>query len=235
MSILEVLWRTVFSIVVLFFLAKMMGYRQISQLSFYDYIIGISIGSISADLATGLEVDIWFTLIPLVLYSLTSITLSFVTNKSMKARRFLTGVPVILIENGKIIRDNLTRVHYDINDLLAECRTNGYFDVNDLQYVVMEHTGKLSFLPNPSKRPCNPKDLNLNPAQEGLVANLIIDGKVMEEHLKKIGKEEQWLKKQLESQKVGKISDVLLATYDVNGQFSIFLQNRGHKAFDVLE
>jgi uncharacterized membrane protein YcaP (DUF421 family) len=118
---------------------------------------------------------------------------------------------------------------------LAECRTNGYFDVNDLQYVVMEHTGKLSFLPNPSKRPCNPEDLNLNPAQEGLVANLIIDGKVMEEHLKKIGKEEQWLKKQLESQKVGKISDILLATYDVNGQFSIFLQNRGHKAFDVLE
>ena len=235
MDFLELVCRSVFSIAILFVITKLMGYRQISQLTFYDYIIGITIGSISADMATELETDLWNTVIPILVYGGISILISFVTNKSIRLRRFLTGVPVVLIQHGEIIKKNLQKVHYDINDLLGECRSAGYFDINDLDYVIMEHTGKISFLPNVSKRPCTPEDLNLSPEQEGLVVNLIMDGEIMEEHLKKIGKERKWLDKQLEEQGIKNPKAVLLATYDINGNFHVFLQTTSKEIFDVLE
>lgn len=235
MEFLELLIRTVSSILTLFLVTKVMGYRQISQLSFYDYVIGISIGSISADMAVGLDVDWWYTLVPMVLYGSGSLLLSHWTTKSIRARRFLSGVPVILLEKGELIRENFEKVHYDMSDFLAECRSAGYFDLGDLQYVIMEHTGKLSFLPKSEKRPCCPEDLNLCPAEEGLCANLIIDGKLMPHHLKRIGRDETWLQKQLKQQGVSEIEQVLLASYPPDGSLQIYLQSHDKKTFNVLD
>lgn len=236
LDLLNIVLRSVFSVAILFFLTKLMGYRQISQLSYYDYIIGISIGSISALMATDIEADIWLTVIPLVVYSLLSILLSYITIKSVKGRRFLTGVPIILIQNGVIIKRNLVKVKYDLSDLLSECRANGYFNISDISYAIMEHTGKISFLLNPMKRPCSPEDLNLSPQPEGIVVNLIIDGKIMEQHLKIIGKEEKWLQKKLQEQKISNVKEVLLATYDMNDNFVVFRQNGSQPCnFNVLE
>lgn len=235
MEVLELLCRAVFSIIILFVITKLMGYRQISQLTFYDYIIGITIGSISADMATDLELDWWHTVIPMLIYGGVSVLMSLATNKSIRLRRFLTGVPVVLIQHGEIIKENLKKVHYDINDLLGECRNAGYFDINDLNYAIMEHTGKISFLPNVEKRPCTPEDFGLSPTDEGLVVNLIIDGEIMEDHLKRIGKEEKWLYKQLEEQDIKNPKAVLLATYDINDKFQVFLQTPSKESFDVLE
>ena len=236
MELLELLCRSFFSVILLFTLTKLMGYRQISQLSYYDYIIGITIGSISADMATGLEDDWWHTAVPLVTFALLSVGVSYLTLKSIKVRRFVTGTPIILIEKGEIIKKNLKRVHYDLNDLLAECRSAGYFSLSDIQWAVMEHTGKISFLPDVFRRPCTPEDLNLTPPPEGLAANLIIDGKIMKRHLEKIGKEEKWLQKQLAQQGVKEIKKVLLATYDItNGNFEVFEEGQQKKIFNVLE
>lgn len=222
MEIWFILWRSVFSVLVLFLLTKLMGFRQISQLSFYDYIIGISIGSVAADMASDVQADLMFTLVPMVVYALISVGLSFWTNKSIKARRILSGTPIILIQNGKILTGGLKQARYDIDDLLAECRSSGYFDVNDLAFAVMEHTGNISFLPKADKRPTNPADFGLIPSGEGMVANLVIDGKIMENHLKAVGKEEQWLHKALSEQGVTDMERVLLATYDIKGRFQIY-------------
>ena len=235
MELLELLVRSFFSVVILFLITKLMGYRQISQLSFYDYIIGISIGSISADMATGLDQDWWHTAIPLVIYGGISLLLSFLTLKSIKARRYFSGTPIILIQGGEILKQNLKKVHYDLNDLLAECRIAGYFDINDIQYAVMENNGKISFLADPLKRPCCPQDFQLSPNPEGLVANLIIDGKIMYDHLKRVGKDKNWLDQQLDQQNVASVSDVFLGTYDFSGKFQIFLKDSKVKPLDVLE
>lgn len=234
MDILQLVLRAVFSLVILFIITKLMGYRQISQLSFYDYIIGITIGSMAADMATDLQGDIWSTLIPMIVYGLFSIFISFLTVKSIKARRFMTGSPIVLIYNGEILHKNLKKVHYDMNDFLSECRSQGYFDVKDISYAIMEHTGKISILANPAKRPCCPEDLNLQPQGEGLVTNLIIDGKVLPRHLTRIGKEEKWLEKQLKEKNVRK-EELILATYDINGNFEVYKKNDTSTAFDVLE
>lgn len=236
MELLELLSRSVFSLLILFTLTKLMGYRQISQLSYFDYIIGITIGSIAADMATGLEDDWWHTAVPMAVFAVLSIAVSFLTIKSIKMRRFVTGTPIILIEKGSILRKNLKKVHYDVNDLLAECRCAGYFNLSDIQWAVMEHTGKISFLPDVSKRPCTPEDLNLTPQPEGLMANLIMDGKIMKHHLEKIGKEEKWLQKQLSQQQIKDISKVILAIYDpLNDSFKVFEEGKEKKIFNVLE
>ena len=157
-EIAQTFWRSVFSLAVMFVLTKLMGYKQISQLSFFDYIIGISIGSISADLATGQEGELYQTLIPLMVYGSCSVLFSVMTLKSINIRRAVSGTSVILIDNGRMIEENLKKVKYDINDFLSDCRQAGYFNVNDIAYAVMEHNGKISFLPYPDKRPCTPSD-----------------------------------------------------------------------------
>lgn len=221
MDILILLLSATASIVVLFILTKIMGYRQISQLSFFDYVIGITIGSIAAEMATNLELELWKPILAMVIYGIASLILSFLTMKSIKARRLFIGVPVVLIERGVILPCNLKKVHYDINDLLTDARSEGYFNIGDIQYAIMENTGKVSFLPNSAKRAVTPEDLNFQPVQEHILANVVMDGKIMEAHLQKIGKDTQWVKNELKLQKL-KVSEVFLAVVDNHNKLTAF-------------
>lgn len=231
----EILLRSVSSIVILFILTKLMGYKQISQLTFFDYAVGITIGSIAAQMAFDKDTPFYFMVIAMAVYAGVSILISFITNKSIKARRVLTGTPIMLIENGKIIKKNLNSAHFDLNDLLSECRIGGYFNISDIQYAIMETNGKVSFLVKSDKRPLEPYDINLRPPQEGLCANVIIDGQVMQENLKMIGKNEEWLQKQLKEQKVNDVSQVLLGTCDRDNQLTLFFEKEKGTKHTELE
>lgn len=231
----EIVIRTVIAFFVLFLLARLMGVRSISQLTFYDYIVGITIGSIAATMALDAEVPIYDTLLAMIVFGLLAFLISFLTMKSMKMRRFFSGTPTILVYKGKIIEENLKSRHFDVNDLLCSCRENGYFNLEDIEFVIMEMNGKVSVLPKSEKRPVNPEDLFMQPSQEELSVNIIIDGKIMENNLKSIGKEENWLKKQLENQNVSRVRDVLLATADINGNLSVFLKGEKLKNKNVFE
>lgn len=234
-NFLDISLRSFLSVAVLFLLTKLMGVKQISQMSFFDYVIGISIGSIAAAMACEQDVAYEDALISMAMYALIAILISYITNKSMKARRFLTGTSVVLIDHGKIIEDNLEKVKFDVNELLAECRSGGYFNVSDLEYAIMESSGKISFLPKSEKRPLTPEDIQLTPAQELLTASVIIDGNIMPNNLRSIGKDEKWLKKQLRSQKIGSIHDILLATVDSNSELSVYFKHESAHKFTLLD
>lgn len=150
---LEVVLRTLLSITVLLFLARLDGAKQISQLTFYDYIVGISAGSIAANLCIELDVNIWHCLIAIALFMLSSLVLSLLTTKSILMRRMLTGSPVTLMNDGKIMYDGLKRSHLDINDLLRELRVSGYFDPSDVNCAIMETNGTVSVMPKAASRP----------------------------------------------------------------------------------
>lgn len=239
-SIVQMDWfrlclRSVLSVVILLLITKVIGYRQISQLTFYDYIIGISMGSISAEMAMTLDTKIHHTLIPLLMYGLLSITLSFCSTKSIHMRRFIVGQPLVLVENGELLIDNLNKAKYDINEFLAECRLCGYFDISDIKFALMENTGQISFLPKEDKRPCTLRDMGITPQQqEGLVANVIIDGQIMQENLTAIGKEKNWLKQQIEQSAAKNIGDILLATCDCNDTFTVYLKHEGKTGPKIL-
>ncbi|HIY34642.1 MAG TPA: DUF421 domain-containing protein [Candidatus Eubacterium faecigallinarum] len=209
------------SIAVLFILTKLSGSRQISEMSFFDYVIGITIGSIAAEMATNIDLEWWKGITAMTIYALTGILLSFISQKSISARKFISGQPIILIEKGKILRKNLFKAKIEINDLLTSARNNGYFNLADIEYAIMETTGKISFMPIAQKRQLTPKDFNFAPMADGLYINVIIDGKIIKKDLKNARITENELKAQLKDRGV-KAENILLATIDNKKHLTIF-------------
>ena len=134
------------SFFVLFVLDKLMGNRQLSQMSFFDYVVGITIGSIAAEMATDLESDWYHAIIPMTVYALIEISLTFISRKSKKARKILNGEPILLMNKGGVIGKNLKKARLTLDDLISEARIQGYFDINDIAYAIMEDSGNISFL-----------------------------------------------------------------------------------------
>ena len=232
---INLLWQTLLSFIVLFILTKMIGYRQISQLSLFDYINGITIGSIAAEMATELESNPVFPLTAMVLYGIFTIIVSRLTAKSIKARRFITGEPMILLNNGLIYKKNLVKARMNLNEFLEECRISGYFSVSDLQTAILESNGKISFIPKADKKPLTPEDMNLSPDQEYLNANVILDGHIMEKNLRHAGKDRNWLDKKLKGYGVNGPEEVLLATHQAPDDLQVYPQNAGEDPSDILD
>lgn len=222
MDFLEVALKSFFSIVAIFFFTKVMGRKQLSQLSLYDYVVGITIGSVAAEMATDLEGVFFHGLLALSVYTIVSVLISFVTIKSIKLRRFLTGTSNLLIENGKIIEGGLKKAKYDINDLLQEARSNGYFDISEIEYALMEASGRISFLPKSKYVPLTPNDAKVKVDYKGLCTNVIIDGNIMKNNLKTIKKDEKWLKTRLKKEGHENPRDLLLVTCDSKEKLSIY-------------
>lgn len=221
------------SLVVLFLLSKLMGYRQMSQMSLFDYINGITIGSIAAEMATELE-DYHQPLTAMIVYGLVAVFLSWLSQKSMSARRFLNGKPLILLHRGTLYEENLKKAKIDLNEFLEQCRVSGYFDISQLQTVILEGNGKLSFLPKAAERPATPSDLSLTPDDEDMTAALVLDGHIMEDNLHHSGKDKKWLTAHLSDLGYPDAKEVLLATCDLNNKLTVFAKNRGEHASDVL-
>jgi len=222
MDTLDVVLRSVLSLAFLFFITRLMGRKQISQLSFFDYIIGISIGSIASEMATGLNTPYLHGFVAIGIYGFIATGISLLTNKNMKLRRFVNGRAYVLIEKGKILNLNLAKVKYDINDLLSEARFCGYFDIADIEFAIMETSGRVSFLPKSNIAPVTLEDMKIEKEQQAPVANIIIDGKVMDDNLKTMGLDETWLKKQLVINANIGIEEIILATVNKNNEIKIF-------------
>lgn len=142
--------------------------------------------------------------------------------KSIRVRRFFIGVPTLIIDNGKFIEKNLMKFKMDINDVLEQLRINGYFDISQVKYALLEANGTLSVMPKEDYRPINPSDMKLKVSKEDLCANVIIDSKIMYNNLKNIKKDEKWLNQQLKIQGYTDLSKVLLATVDINEKLNVY-------------
>lgn len=221
MEILKVILTSLWSLVTLFILAKFMGHKQIAQLDLFDYITGITIGSIAAELATELENPI-LPFIAMVIYGVVTVLLSILSNKFYRLRKYINGTPTILMNNGKIYRDNMKKAKLDLNEFLLLCRQEGYFDLNSIQMAIFEYNGKVTILPKSSQRPTTPSDLNIQVNPTPIFTEIIMDGRIIDENLKKIGLDIRWLKKQLKSQGYGSTKEVFLGLCDDNNQLSLF-------------
>lgn len=151
-ELLTIVIVSVVSVVALFVLTKLMGNKQISQMSMFDYVIGISIGSIAAEMATELEQPA-YPLLAMVVYALIAFGISVWSSKSLSFRKLTTGKPILLLDNGVIYRDNMKKARLDLSDFLTLCRAAGYFDLADIRTAIFEHNGTVSFLPMAEKRP----------------------------------------------------------------------------------
>lgn len=231
----DVTIRAVISLITLFLITKMLGKKQVSQLSLFDYVIGISIGNFAAEMTINIDSQYMNGIIAVVIFGVVAYLVSILTMKSIWLRRYFMGTPTLLVQNGKLLEKSFKKVKFDVNDLLEQCRSNGYFDLNEIEYAIMEANGTLSILPKVSERPIKIKDMNLKPAMEGLCANVIIDGKVMPNNLKNFNKDEEWLEKELKVKGYKDKKDILLATLDVNEKLTIYGRNQNEKIRNVLE
>lgn len=234
-EVLDTVIRALLSLTTLFLITKLIGKKQVSQLSLFDYVIGISIGNFAAEMTINIESQCLNGIIAMVVFGLVAFLVSCLTLKSMTLRRFFMGVPTILIQNGKLIEKNLKKVKFDINDLLEECRSNGYFDLSQIEYALMEANGKISILPKGEYLTLTIKDMNLKPAKQELVSNIIIDGKIMVQNLKNMKKDEKWLNQELKIKGYKNLKNVLLATLDNNDKLIIYERNNQEKIHNVLE
>lgn len=221
MPVLILCLTTVGSFAVLFLSAKLIGHKQIAQLDFFDYITGITIGSIAAEMATELE-EPWKPMIAMVLYGGITLALSLISSRFPRSRKYLNGTPTILMDHGKLYYENLKKARLDLSEFLVLCRQQGYFDLTTIQTAIFEYNGKLTILPVTTQRPVTPQDMALTPDQELMFTELIMDGRILEDNLKRMGLDRTWLEKQLKQRHISNAKEVFLAVCDRNLKFVLF-------------
>lgn len=199
----------------LFVISKLLGKKQIAQLEFIDYTVGISLGSIAAEMATNTEVPFYYFLIAMTIFFLFAALVAVVGRKTTFLKRLLKGKPATLIYDGKINYKELKKNKIDVNDLLSMLREKGYFDIADVAYAVFEPSGKLSVLPVGAQKPLVMEDLDndkIKPAQ--LEDIVVVDGVLSRSGLNNAGKDDRWLFERLGVTDVKDLKDILLCVYD---------------------
>lgn len=223
MEYLRVLLTSVGSVIVLFFLTKLLGYRQISELSVFDYINSITIGSIAASLA-GAEGfrEASYHLIAMLIFAAATYSLSKLTDRSLRLRAWITGRELPLLEGGRLRRENLARAKLDLHELLAQCRSQGCFSLRELEHIRLLPNGKLGILPKSQFRPATPSDLSVAVPRTGVPASVITDGVISEEALKAAGIDRRRLTVLLSEQGYRNASEVFYAEIEKDGTMTAF-------------
>ena len=236
MDYIEIAVAAIGTMVALFVFTKIMGNREMSQLSMFDYVSSVTIGSIAGEMAVMSTDSFWKPFVAMAVFTVFSMIISYSTCKSIKLRRFFEGHALLLYQDGQIYEKNLLKAKLDIDELLAACRLEGYFDLNEIHTVYLESNGTVSILPLSTHRPVTPNDLNIKPTQDMPMANVIIDGKIFYDNLKSTGKNESWLMNQLQEQGIKDIKEVILATFDYSrNSVNIYLKFHRKMTRDIFE
>lgn len=215
--------RGVIAFITLLIFTRVLGKQQVSQLTFFDYILGITIGSIAATLTTDLSSRAWPHWIGLVTWSAAVYFLQWLTICNRKISKYLNGEPIILIMNGQIMENNLTKIRHSMDELLGQLRNQGVFDIGVVEFAVLEINGQLSILKKSQHVPVTPQDLNLPTKYKGISTELIYDGLVIEANLQQANLDRTWLDNQLHALNIHNPSEVFLALLNTEGELYVDL------------
>lgn len=218
---LVVLVRSIIGFFSLLIFTRIIGKEQISQLTFFDYVLGITIGSIAASLTTDLSSRAWPHWIGLITWAALGYLMEIVTLKWRYAAKVLEGEPVIVIMNGKIMEKALKKAKYRVSDILELMRNQGVFDPNEVDFAIIESNGRLSILKKAEHLPLTPKDMNIPVKNSGISTELIYDGILIEENLRQLNKDKEWLMNELNEHGINNISEVFLVTLNPEGSIYI--------------
>lgn len=208
---------SVFSMVVLFFIAKILGKKQIAQLEFIDYVLGISVGSIAAEMATDIgDKPFYYYIIAMVIYLVLDFLINIVGRLTPSLKHFFKGKPITIIYEGKIVYKNLKKSKIDVNDVISMARVQGYFDLSDIAYGIFENNGDLSILPKSSQKPTVAEDIKLSLPPASLPYYMVIDGRISFSSLTELKKDTAWLFSKLNIKTKAELKNIILAIYDEN-------------------
>lgn len=213
--------------VYLFIISKLLGKKQIAQLEFIDYTVGISLGSIAAEMATNTETPFYFFLIAMTIFFAFALLVAIVGRKCTFLKRWLKGKPSTLIYDGKIDYKQLKKNKIDVNDLLSMLREKNYFDISDVAYAVFEPSGELSVMPVGGQKPVVIEDLDESKIKKASLTDvLIVDGAVSYSGLSEINKNTEWLFSRLKIKSKDDLDKIILAVYDdETDEFNVHYKN----------
>lgn len=206
----EILIRTVLAILLLLFIAKVLGKQTISNMTFHDFVTGITLGAIAANLAFNEKLNLSHMILSLIVIAITSYLLSVIALKNHKMRKWISGSPTVLIEGGKILEDNMRKVRYTLDSLDQALREKGIFNIEEVDYAVLEDNGVVSVLKKDEYQYVTKKDMKLHPNGQVFPVELIMDGVMMEKNLENNGLTKEWLEREVR-RKGKRISDVFYA------------------------
>ena len=200
---------------------RLITFSKMSQLDFFDYITGITIGSIAAELATELENPLR-PLVAMIVYGIITAFLTLTTNKLPKMRKFINGTPTIIMNGGKIYKENMKKAKLDLSEFMVMCRQEGYFNLKDIQTAIFEYNGRLTILPVSTKRPVTPNDMKIVPEAEHINTEVIMDGKILDGNLKRAGLDIKWLEERIKDAGYKSASEIFLAQINDKNEFITF-------------
>ncbi|TWH47489.1 DUF421 domain-containing protein [Sporomusa sp. KB1] len=214
-------WQTSLVFISLLILTRILGKTQVGQLTFYEYISGITIGSLAANIAAADADKVWSHFYDLILFVALTYAVAVVTLKSRPLRKLLDGSPTIVVENGSILEENMHNLRYDLDELHGQLREQGVLDPAEVQYAILETTGKLSVIKKTDYQPVTKSDFNIHLPDPVFPVELIMDGVIIERNLHRQNRSEAWLKQQLSERSIHDISEVTYAGIDSKGQLFV--------------
>lgn len=216
-----VIVRGVISFFSLLIFARVLGKQQISQLTFFEYVLGITIGSIAATLTTELSSRAWVHFVGLVVWTIAVLILQVISLNWRYVAKYIDGEPVVVVMNGKIMEDAMKKLRYRASDLTEQLREKGVFDLNQVEIAVLETNGKLSVMKKPEFDPVTPQDLNITPMPSGMSMELIYDGVIVKQNLEDLNLDIKWLDAELKARGIKDVSEVFLAAITHDGSLYI--------------
>lgn len=196
---------------------RIIGKQQVSQLTFYDYINGVTFGSIAATIATDPRGNLWHHMMDLLIFAILTLLIGYVVLKNRPLRKMLDGEPTVVIHNGKILENNMRLMRYNLDDLAMQLRQKDIFNISDVEFAILESDGQLSVQPKSQKRMVTPADLNLPTSYEGLSSELIMDGKIIHQNLLQNNLTEEWLLQELANRGIRDVHEVMFCSLESDG------------------
>lgn len=218
---MDLLIRSVVTYFTLLLFTRIMGRKQISQLTYFDYIVGITIGSTAAVASVDKHVSMHEGIFSIVVWSMLTIIISQITLKNIKLRLLIDSEPLIIIENWEVNYKNMKKARYNIGDLLMQLRDKDVFYITEVEVAILEPDGKLSVLKKSEYSSVTVSDMNINKPKTGMMVDLILDGKILISHLNLINKDEKWIMKELKNRKITEVRNIVFAGLQADGQIYI--------------
>ena len=200
----------------LIILTRFIGKKLLSQMTFFDFVIGITIGAVGGAFITT-EIKGFYVLLSPIVLTLAVFLTGMLTFKSSRARKLVEGEPIVIIQNGKIFEKNMKKSRYNVDDLMMQLRDKNVFDLGEVEFAILEGNGQLSVLKKSQYLPATPKDMNISTGYQGVSSEIIRNGQIVEQNLKQNNLTHEWLYNELASRKITNIRDVFLATLSTDG------------------
>ncbi|OGO77194.1 MAG: hypothetical protein A2Y23_03760 [Clostridiales bacterium GWB2_37_7] len=232
---ISILTKSIATFLGLLLIARIMGRKHLSELTYFDHIVSITIGSIIASIAVDRSIKALDGIITTVVWSTLPILIGYISLKSLAFRKVVDSEPLIIIQNGKILDQNMRKTRYHMGDLQMQLRQKDVFDITEVEFAILEPNGKLSVLKKVAYNSLTPKDMNIFTNDKGLMTELVIDGQIMASHLKMLNLNTEWLLEQLKARNIKNVEDVVFAALQTDGQLYISIKSNAVEYNSFLE